>query len=124
MQDGLILASQRPAARRHLCDPSKNSALHSCDPITLSRSQTDMKHAALWENATVQSAVHPSILITACGSEGNCFAVRTILRTATQHFLFFSPTPLIYLLIFSEVWYYSLCVCWMYSRKKRGICWD
>lgn len=90
------LASQQPAAPPLLHDLPKTSALHCSDPITLNRLQTDIKNTALWENASFPSAVHHSVLITGRGLEENWFTLMTILWVATQQFLFFAPTSLIY----------------------------
>lgn len=80
----------------HSCDLATTSALHCSDPITLNRLQTGTKNMALWANASLSSDAHHSALITGRGLEENCFAVMTILWVATQQFLFFGPTSLIY----------------------------
>lgn len=90
------MVSQRSAAPPLLHDLPKTSALQCSDPITLNRLQTDIKSTALWENASFSSAVHHSILITARGLEENWFTMMEILWEATQQFLFFAPTSLMY----------------------------
>lgn len=92
----------------------KTSALHCCDPITLSRLQTDTKNITLWENASLPVCC-PSlyIFITCCGLQENWFdsplcddTAVCDLRSAFAH--------LPYLLLCLGV---CVCVCWVYWGK-------
>lgn len=107
------LVSQQPAAPPLLRDLPQTSTLCCSDPIAPNRLHTDIKNIALWENASLQSAVHLCILITGCGLEENRFNTRTICDVATQQ-VFFPRSPLAPLahlsLCLSFGWRHYVCV--------------
>lgn len=95
----------------------KTSALHCCDPITLSRLQTDTKNITLWENASFPVCC-PSlyIFITCCGLQENWFAATTARRVTTQRFALCARPSLIYPTCCCA----SACVCVGCTEENKG----
>lgn len=95
----------------------KTSALHCCDPITLSRLQTDTKNITLWENASFPVCC-PSlyIFITRCGLQENWFAATTAHRVTTQQFALCARPSLTYPTCCCA----SACVCVGCTEENKG----